>query len=443
MAGSVYDSPLYHRLFPAGDVTKLFTDTAEVRAMLLVEGTLAKVQGALGVIPETAATFIHRSSMEVQIDPAGLADATAQNGVSVPGLVTAFRKAMEAPDYAQYLHWGATSQDIIDTGLMLRMRQYLGIIDRDLRTLLGALAPLAQTHAETVMAARTWGQHATPSSFGAQVASWGHPLLTLLQELPDLRTHLCVSLSGAAGTSSALGTHADATRKAMAEALKLRDPGTSWHSNRTGLQAICNWATRLATALGKMGEDILLLTQTGIAEVTLTGAGSSSTMPQKQNPVAPSAIVALARQITALNSVMQGAALHRDARDGAAWFSEWLTLPQLCLGTAAALTHGLTLVKTIQPNPQAMQQALEQNGGFIHAEALSFRLAQDMPRPDAQAKTKELCQQATAEGQTLESAASAAFPDLDLTDIFDVTQQMGQAPTLARGFAKQVGAELG
>lgn len=440
MAGSVYDSPLYHKLFPAGAAARLFTDTAEIRAMLLVEGALARVQGEMGVIPETAAAFIHRSAMEVQIDPAALSAATGQNGVTVPGLVAAFRKAMEAPDHAQYLHWGATSQDIMDTGLMLRLRQFLALAEQDIRATLQALATLAGTHAETPMAARTYGQHATPSSFGAQVAGWGQPMLTLLDELPALRGHLCVSLSGAAGTGAALGPQAPDMRARLAKALDLRDPGTGWHTNRTGLQAICAWATRLATACGKMGEDLALLTQSGIGEVTLDGAGGSSTMPQKQNPVGPSAMVALARQITALNSVMQGAGLHREARDGAAWFSEWLTLPQLCLGMAAALTHAKRLAETVQPDPAAMRAALDRGQGLIHAEALSFRLAETLPRPEAQAEVKALCKRVIAEGTDLATLARTAFPDLPLDDVFDPAQQMGQAPDIARDFAQKVAA---
>lgn len=440
MAGSVFDSPLYHKLFPAGEASRLFTDTAEIRAMLLVQGALARVQGDLGVIPETAAAFIHRSAMEVQIDPAALSDATAQNGVTVPGLVAAFRKAMEAPEHAQYLHWGATSQDIMDTGLMLRLRQFLTILEQDIRSTLHALAALAETHAETPMAARTYGQHATPSSFGAQVAGWGQPLLALLGELPALRTHLCVSLSGAAGTAGALGTQAPEIRARLAEALGLNDPGVSWHANRTGLQAICAWATRLATACGKMGEDLVLLTQSGIGEVVLDGAGGSSTMPQKQNPVGPSAMAALARQIVALNGVMQGAGLHREARDGTAWFSEWLTLPQLCLGTAAALTHAGRLAETIRPDTAAMLGALDQGQGLIHAEALSFRLAETLPRPKAQAEVKALCKRAISEGTDLAALARTTFPDLALDDIFDPARQMGQAPAIARHFAQTVAA---
>ncbi|MCM2562898.1 adenylosuccinate lyase family protein [Lutimaribacter sp. EGI FJ00015] len=438
MAGSVYDSPLYHLLFPAGDVGKLFTDSAEIRAMLLVEGALAQAQGALGVIPETAAAFIHRAAMEVQIDPAGLAAATGQNGVTVPGLVAAFRRAMEAPDYAQYLHWGATSQDIMDTGLMLRLRQFLSLLERDMRTTLVALARLATPHAETPMAARTYGQHATPTSFGAVAAGWGQPLLTLLDELPALRARLVVSLSGAAGTSAALGPQADATRAAMAKSLGLADSGQGWHADRSSLQAICAWATRVATACGKMGEDLLLLTQSGIAEVTLDGAGGSSTMPQKQNPVGPSAMVALARQIVALNGVMQGAGLHREQRDGAAWFSEWLTLPQLCLGTAATLSHAQRLAETLTPDPAAMRATLDGGQGLIHAEALSFRLSETMPRPEAQARVKALCKEALAEKRDLAGLARAAFPDLPLDDVFDPSFQMGQAPDTARRFAQQV-----
>ncbi|HSG56947.1 MAG TPA: lyase family protein, partial [Paracoccaceae bacterium] len=199
MAASVFDSPLYSRLFPSGEVGKLFTDSAEVRAMLLVEGALAKAQGALGVIPETAAAYIHRAAMEVQIDPAALAAPTGQNGVSVPGLVAAFRTAMEAPEHAQYAHWGATSQDIIDTGLMLRLRQMLSLQQDMLTDTVRALGQLAADHATTPMAARTYGQHATPTSFGATLAHWGAPLLDLLAELPAL-LHSClwVSLSGAA-----------------------------------------------------------------------------------------------------------------------------------------------------------------------------------------------------------------------------------------------------
>jgi hypothetical protein len=185
--------------------------------MMLVLGALAKGQGAQGTIPEVSAAFLHRSMMEAQIDPAGLAKATGANGVTVPGLVAALRDALQAPEHAQYLHWGATSQDIQDSGLMLRMRQALMLIEARIGAALAALADLAEANAETPQAARTYGQVATPSSFGALAASWGSPLLRLHDRLEALRPRvLCVSLSGAAGTASMLGADPDALRAALA-----------------------------------------------------------------------------------------------------------------------------------------------------------------------------------------------------------------------------------
>ncbi|OAN69354.1 3-carboxy-cis,cis-muconate cycloisomerase [Rhodobacteraceae bacterium EhC02] len=436
MAASVFDSPLYSRLFPSGEVGRLFTDSAEVRAMLLVEGALAKAQGALGVIPETAAAYIHRAAMEVQIDPAALADPTGQNGVSVPGLVAAFRSAMEAPEHAQYAHWGATSQDIIDTGLMLRLGRMLALQEEMLTDTLKALGRLAADHAATPMAARTYGQHATPTSFGATVAHWGSPLLDLLGELPALRqSTLWVSLSGAAGTSAALGPKAQETRAALAAALNLADPQRSWHSDRGPILRLADWQTRLALALGKMAEDLLLLTQTGMAEVSLGAAGASSTMPQKQNPVLPSAMAATARQAAGLNATLQGAALHRLDRDGAAWFTEWLTLPQLCLAATATLIHAQSLSKTLAPVPSAMLAAMTDGQNLIHAEALSFALARHLPRPEAQAAIKALCKEAGASGADLAALAMQAYPDLDLAPVFDAAAQMGHAPDEAGRFA--------
>ena len=441
MAGSVFDSPMFARLFPTGESGRLFSDSAEVRAMLLVEGMLAKVQGELGVIPQDSAFFIQRSAMEVQIDPAGLAEATGQNGVSVPGLVAAFRKAMEAPEHSQYIHWGATSQDIIDTGLMLRLRQLLTLAETDLGTILSSLAKLADTHAETPMAARTWGQHATVTSFGAQAAEWGAPLLELLSELPALRAgSLWVSLSGAAGTSGALGPQAAETRAALGKALNLADPGRSWHVDRTPVLRIATWLARLNTALGKLGADLVSLTQSGIAEVSLGPAGASSTMPQKQNPVAPSALVALARQSASLLATLQDSALQTHQRDGAAWFAEWLALPQLCLGAASALTIARGLCEPLSPNADSMSATADDPLGLIHAEALSFALTSHMPRPDAQATTKALCREATTTQTPLKALVARDYPQLDTEPLFSAQTQMGQAPALARDFAQKIAA---
>lgn len=436
MTGSVFDSALMGRLFPTGEVGRLFTDTAEIRAMLLVEGALAKAQGARGVIPETAAAVIHRAAMEIQIDPGALAEATGTNGVSVPALVTAFRAEIGAPEARVFVHWGATSQDIADTALMLRLRQALSLIAADVTSVVKALGALASAHAETPMAARTYGQHATPTSFGAVVAAWGMPLLGLLGELPALRDAcLMVSLSGAAGTGSALGDEGPAVRADMAGALGLKDPGRGWHTDRTPILRIADWLTRLSLALGKMGEDLILHAQSDLAEVRLGGAGGSSTMPQKQNPVGPSVLVALARQATALHVALQSAGMQRFQRDGAAWFTEWMSLPQLVLGTASSAQTALRLATTTTPDAPAMARVFDGAGEMMMAEALSFALAETMPRPEAQAAVKALCRAATDRGEPLSRIVAEAHPDLS-GDLFDPRTQMGQAPAEARAFAR-------
>ena len=439
MAGSVHDSTIYHKLFDAGDASKLFTDSAEVRAMLIVEGALAKAQGALGIIPELSAKAIHRATLEITVDPGALGGPAATNGVPIPGLVAQFRTEMQAPEHAQYLHWGATSQDIVDTGLMLRLRQLLGLVEDGLKDTLASLAKLADAHADLPMAGRTYGQYATPVSFGSVVAEWGAPLLDCLAELEALKaSSLLVSLSGAAGTGSVWGDQAPALRAALAHGLGLADPGRTWHADRGPLLRITGWLTRVAVALGKMGEDLILMAQSGVGEIRLGMAGGSSTMPQKQNPVQPSVLVAVARQTVGLNATMQGAGLARQERDGAAWFTEWMIVPQLCLAAATAVQTARSLTPGLTPQADAMQAAFDQSQGLMQAEALSFHLSAHMPRPDAQAEVKRICKEIIAEGGDLGTAAARAFPEIDLSPVFGAAGQMGDAPAQARAFAARV-----
>lgn len=433
MPAAAADSTIYRDLFSDEDTAKLFTDSADIRAMLLVEGALARVQGSLGLIPETAAVFIDRAAREVQIDPAGLTRETATNGVPVPGLVTAFRKAMQAPEHAQYLHWGATSQDIMDTGLALRLRRVTEIWDARLGDLTQALGKLADRYADLPMAARSYGQIATPTSFGAVIAGWGHPLLRHRQRLAARRTELSiVSLGGAAGTLSAMGKSGPDVRAALARALDLADPGHSWHAERDRIGAFAVWMAGLCASLGKMAEDLILLTQSGINEIRITGAGGSSTMPQKQNPVGPSVLVALARQAIALAAAIQGAGIHRQQRDGAAWFVEWLTLPQLCISTGRAISLAGELAGRITPDAAAMERNLDDGTGLIHAEAYSFALARHMPRPEAQARIKALCAEALQSDHPLYELIRRDHPDLDISD----AAGLGTAIAGARNFAK-------
>ena len=430
MPASLAASNLYGALFNDPETAALFSDSAELRAMMLVEGSLARVQGALGLIPADAAAYLHRASFELQIDPAGLAAETARNGVPVPALISAMRKEAQAHPYTDWLHWGATSQDIMDTGLALRLKRLVALWDARLIALAKALGQLAETHADLPMAGRTYGQLATPTSFGAVVASWGHPLLRHRARLGAMAADLAqVSLSGAAGTLSAMGSQGPLVRAGLAAELGLTDPGHSWHAERDNMAAFAAWMAGLCASLGKLGEDLILLAQSGIAEVSLSGAGGSSTMPQKQNPVGPSVLVALARQTIGLSATLQGAVLHRQQRDGAAWFTEWLTLPQLCISTGRALTLATSLAAQITPNAAAMRNGLDADNGLILAEALTFALAATMPRPEADAAVKALVARVRAGEGSLPGLARLAWPDLAVAD------GLGCAPAGARAFA--------
>ncbi len=429
------DTALYGDLFGDAEVADLFTDAAEIRAMLRVEAALALAQAGLGEISDEDAQTIALAAETVELDPSGLAKATGQNAVPVPVLVTAFRDHLG--DAGSVLHLGATSQDIMDTGLALRLRGFLELVEARLNAALTGLADLAEAHADLPMAGRTYGQNATPTSFGAVVASWGWPLVALRDELPVIRAaSLKVSLSGAAGTSAALGPKAPDIRAKMAATLDLTDPGHSWHTDRGGIAALAAWLTRLTTALGKMGEDLVILTHSGIAEVLLPGTGSSSTMPQKSNPVQPSLLGTFAREAVGLNTTLQIAPLHREQRDGAAWLAEWRSLPRLAetAGQALLVAQGLT---TLAPNPAAMATNIDPDGlGLIYAEALSFELAKTRPRPLAQSIVKELCQAATQSRTHLAELAKRKTGS-DFDAIFVPMAQLGLAPAEALAFAAQ------
>jgi len=431
---------LYAGLFGDPETAELFSDRAQIDAFLTVEGALARVQGARGVIPPEAAAAIDRAARSVVLDPAALAAGTARNGVPIPAFLAAFRAAAGAPGAMAYLHWGATSQDIMDTALALRLRAMLDLWQGRLDSLLDRLAGLAADHALLPMTARTYGQAATPTSFGAVVAGWGWPLIGWRGDLAPLRAAvLRVSLSGAAGTLSAMGPQGPALRAALARELGLSDPGHSWHSDRAGMARLAGYAAGLAGSLGKLGEDLVLLTQSGIGEVGLEGAGGSSTMPQKQNPVGPSALVALARHAQGLAGGLAGAGIHRQQRDGAAWFAEWLALPPLAETTGAALLRAAEVVASLTPNRDAMARGLAADGGLIQAEALSFALARRMPRPEAQALVKAMCAEVIATGTPLADLAAARFPGTDWAAEL-AGAGLGTAPDEARAFAAAVRA---
>ncbi len=434
MSVTPLDSALYGELLSDAEVASQLDDAAQLCAMLRVEAALARVQGRLGVIPSAAAERISEVAESFAPEPASLAAATAEAGIPVPALVAALCDAIGDPA-ANHVHWGATSQDIIDTGLVLRLRTALEILEQRLAALTESLAALADSHRGTLMVARTRGQQAVPTTFGLKVAVWLAPLLRSRERLDQLRPRLLLlNFGGAAGTLAALGDRGPAVAEALALELGLGQPALPWHVQRDGLAELAGWLSLVTGSLGKFGQDVLLLAQSEVGELREGGGpgrGGSSTMPNKANPVASEVLVTAARLNAALLAAMHQALPQEQERGGPGWQLEWLTLPQMLVMTGCALRHALSLVENLEVDAGRMRRNLEASNGLFLAEAATFALAEHLPRPQAQDLVKAACAEAKASGRHLiDLLAETSDAPVDWARLRDPANYLGAAETL-------------
>ncbi len=440
MSLSPLDGALYADLLSDAELVARFDDAAQIRAMLEVEAALALAEAKAGVIPDAAAKHIAKVARKLEIDPAALAAGTAKDGIPVPALVEELRRAV-GEDSAPYVHWGATSQDIIDTGLVLRLRAALDIQASRLDALIAALADQAEAHRGTVMAARTRAQQATPTTFGLKIAAWLAPLIRHRERLAEIRPRLLVlQFGGASGTLAALGDKGVRVMEALAAELDLAVPPLPWHTQRDGLAELAGWLSMVSASLGKIGGDLVLLAQSEVGEVRAGQAGGSSTMPQKANPVGAETLVALARFNAGLLAAVHQAVPQAQERDGVGWTLEWLTLPQMAVATGAALRNARTLIESLEVDAARMRGNLEAGNGLILAEAASFALAAHMPRPEAQALVKAACAEAAASGRHLMDVLEARTDaPVDWQALRDPAAYLGDADALIDRVLKRAG----
>lgn len=426
---SPFDAALTAGLYGDAETAALFAGAAEVRAMLRVEGALARVEGALGIIPAASAPAIEAAAATVEIDPADLADGMASAGVPVSALVTAFRKDLGAD--GAFLHWGATSQDIVDTGLVLRLRDLLDLLDGRLAALIATLGAQAERHRDTVIAARTRFRIATPTTLGAKIAVWTLPLIRHRQRLAELRPRLLrVSLAGASGTNAALAGQGAAVMAGLADALGLAPSPVPWHAARDGIAELGGWLALVTGSLGKIGQDLILLGQSEVGEVTAGSGGGSSTMPHKANPVAAEALVTLARLNAGTLGQLHQAMLHAEERDGSALGLEWFALPTMAAATGAATRHALALAATLAAHPERIAATFAADRGLMLAEAAVFALAGRMSRPEAQKLVSVAVRAAEAAGTTLAAALAEVVPGPDWPALLDPARHTGDAAAL-------------
>lgn len=397
------DSAIFSPLFTDEEVNALLCDTAYVRALVDVETALARAEAHVGVIPPEAARQITKISSD-KINLEALEKGTSRSGFPIIALVQEMRKAVD-PEAAPYVHWGATTQDIMDTADVVQLRSAVDLFWRRIAQIVRELAELSNRHRITVMAARTHSQQALPVTFGQKVAGWLAPLVRHVDRLNEMLPRLlAVQFGAAVGTLAALGDKGVAVMEALAKELGLATPVMPWHAQRDCFVEFASWLSLVTGTLGKMAQDIILMAQTEVGELGESaeeGRGGSSTMPQKSNPITSELILAAARMNAALLSAMHQAQIQEHERATHGWQMEWLTLPQMVILTGGALRHALYLVQNLQVDAVAMRANIERANDLILAEAAVFVLAKQIPRARAEELVKRACQVAVNQKQPL------------------------------------------
>ncbi len=430
LTGSMFSTPAMQDLFSARGC---------VQGMLDFEAALARAQARTGVIPVDAAAPIGACCDAGRIDLPQLASAAASAGNLAIPLIKQLTAVVEQTDkeVARYVHWGATSQDAIDTGLVLQLRDALDLIDADLALLCDGLADLAQQHRDTVMVGRTWMQHALPVTFGLKAAGWLDALLRHQERIAALRTRVLVlQFGGAAGTLASLGDAGLRVAEALSEELELALPDTPWHTQRDRVAEVATVLGLLTGSLGKIAHDISLHMQTEVAEVaepTGEGRGGSSTMPHKRNPVGCAVVLATAVRVPPLVSTMLSGMVQEHERALGGWQAEWDTLPDIMQLTAGALRQMRDVAAGLSVDAPRMLANLGATHGLIMAEAVTLALGASMGRLAAHQQVEAACHRAIASGQQLRDALAAdpvisrELPAEQLDRLLDPSNYLGQA----------------
>ncbi|MQU62112.1 3-carboxy-cis,cis-muconate cycloisomerase [Pseudomonas sp. FSL R10-1350] len=432
---------LFDAYFTGKAMGAVFCDHGRVQAMLDFEAALARAQASTGLIPSSAVAPIEAACRAELYDFEALGLAIASAGNSAIPLVKALGKqiASVSPEAERYVHLGATSQDVMDSGLVLQLRAALELIEQDLQQLGEVLAQQAQRYATTPLAGRTWLQQATPVTLGMKIAGWLGAVTRSRQRLQALKPRLLsLQFGGASGTLAALGDQALPVAHALAAELKLALPDQPWHTQRDRLVEFGAVLGLVAGSLGKMGRDISLLMQTEAAEVfepSAPGKGGSSTMPHKRNPVGSAVLISAATRVPGLLSTLFSAMPQEHERSLGLWHAEWETLPEICCLVAGALAQALNIAQGLEVDAERMAQNLDLTHGLVLAEAVSIELAQRVGRETAHHLLEQCCKRAVAEHRHLravlgdEPEISAQLSAAELDRLLDPAHYLGQATT--------------
>jgi 3-carboxy-cis,cis-muconate cycloisomerase len=399
MAASIIDSHIFQGIFATDAMRRVWSDENRTAKYVEIERALAVVQGRLGLIPQEAADEIVRHCHIENIDMARLRQQTERIGYPVLGVVTQLNQLCR-DKLGEYVHWGATTQDITDTATVLQIREALALIEADLAKLAAGLAQLAKEHRLTPVIGRSNLQQAIPVTFGYKMAGLLSAVQRHQQRLEQLKQRVLVGeFAGAAGTLASLETGAMQTQAGLCAELGLAQPVIAWHTIRDNIAECGAFLGLVGGTLGKLSTDVKLMMQTEVGEVFEPyhhGRGSSSTMPQKRNPIASCYIHA------AISVVRQHAAALMDAmvadheRSTGPWEIEWIVLPEAFCLLAGALKQSIAVVQGLEVDAGAMRRNIELTGGLVMSEAVMMGLGKFIGREFAHDLVYDLCREALA-----------------------------------------------
>src|SRR5437868_6624579 len=398
MPSTVLDSDIFKDMFGTAEMRAVFSDENQLKCYVEAEVALAVAQGRTGVIPREAADTIARLAPSVPIDREALKHEAENVGYPILGLVRQLSEKLG--DAGRYVHWGATTQDIVDTATVLQIRAGLAIVARDLASVSAALVALATKYRDTPMAGRTHLQQALPITFGYKCAVWLSMLDRHAERLRELKPRVLVAqLGGAAGTLASLGDKGLAVRREYARKLKLGDPPITWHVARDAVAETVNLLALITGSLGKIGFDVMLMMMTELSEAFEPFAahrGASSTMPQKRNPISSEVLVANAKAVRQHAGLMLDAMVQDFERATGPWHVEWMAVPESFILTSGSLAQAKFMLEGLVVDESRMRANLDLTQGLIVAEAVMMGLAPQLGRQQAHDVVYEACREALA-----------------------------------------------
>ncbi|WP_026437321.1 3-carboxy-cis,cis-muconate cycloisomerase [Acidovorax sp. JHL-9] len=437
-SSTVLDSILFRDAFGTPAMREVFSDGRLIARYIEVEVALARAEARCGVIPADAAEVIARESRLDRIDFEHMRHET--DIVGYPILPLVHQLVEMCGEAGRYVHWGATTQDIMDTANVLQVRDALDIVEADIRALRGILADLAKKHRDTPMAGRTHLQQALPVTFGYKVAIWLAMFDRHQQRLSQLRERvLCVEFAGAAGTLASLGDKGLEVQKALAEELGLAVPVTTWHVARDGFAEAVNLLALVTGSLGKIALDIMIMASTEFAEVYepfVKGRGASSTMPQKRNPISSELMLAAAKGVRQHAGLMVDAMIQDFERATGPWHAEWIAIPESFILTAGALHQAKFALGGLIVDTDQMRRNLGISRGLIVAEAVMMGLAPAIGRQQAHDVVYDACRTVNEKGGSLAEALAALpavtahFNRAALDRLTDPANYLGLSPQM-------------